>query len=106
MTSKVSPKLASLLSTERPELLNIVVELDEGAKSRIRSATDMPSMRAAYAACAEPLKRRITQMGGNIVDELWLSSTLMAQMPANAVDRLSRDPGVSLLDVPVELERD
>jgi hypothetical protein len=106
MNSKLTSALASRVSRQSAQPVEVVVELSEPIRAIVDQAQDVPSMMAAFSCYAEPLKARIAALGGDVTHEAWINGTLQAKLPLEAVTTLAADESVALLDTPLDLSRE
>lgn len=109
-TSKWSPMLRQTASSAAPgESLHVVVELKERSATPPATASlaERRQMnKQSFALETQPLKEKIAQLGGEVLDEAWLNSTISVRMPKKALEELSFDDLVQSIDLPRTLERE
>ena len=105
----VDPKLRSAAKAHPHEVLEVVVVLDKPQVSLRPGASRkeiVDARRAAFDLTSKSVKKAISDAGGKVVDETWLSSSLKVMLPAEAIEILGGAAGVQALDVPGPLIRE
>lgn len=111
LESKYSVSLRQTASKALPgEPVQVLVELEEKPEAAPRvtasRAERMELRKQCFARDAQPVKEKIARLGGQVLDEAWLNSTISARLPKAALEELSHDDRVRLLDLPHPLERE
>lgn len=96
----IHPALERRASSEAADnLLDVVVELYQDPSQEATADAMRESFRQAKKAVADT----IAALGGRVVDEAWINSTLRVRVPASALKQLSDLDTVRALDVPHDL---
>ena len=62
--------------------------------------------RQSFARHIQPLKDKIAILGGEVLDEAWLNSTISARVPKRGLEELEHDERVQSIDLPRAIERE
>src|SRR5262245_61938870 len=107
MTAELHPGLRAAL--EHPtagDRLVVIIELPpvrvepHGSRSE-RTARAM----SAFLAIADPVKAAVQSLGGEVIDEAWINSTIKCRIPATALDALVGRDDIKKIDLPRSLAR-
>ncbi len=102
--SKLSLQLTELLKKSGDHNpVDVVVELKTEPSN---ADAQMAELRGSFAKLAEPIKSRITSMGGVVTGEAWLNGTLLARLPQKAMAEISMEADVAHVDLPHPLVRE
>ena len=103
MSGKISPALTDRLSRTTPtELVEIVLELippPPPVAAASPSRRDLVALKDAFAVESLPIEQIIDQVGGVVLERLWLNHTLKARVPAARLDQLVGSPRIVAIDV-------
>ena len=102
--SKLSLQLAELLKQSGDQNpIDVVVELKTEPSN---ADAQMAELRGSFAKLADPIKSKITSMGGVVTGETWLNGTLLARMPQKAMVEFSKEADIAHVDLPHPLVRE
>jgi hypothetical protein len=107
MTAELHPRLrAALENPAADERFIVIVELPpvivEPRGSRAERTARAVS---SFLAIAGPVKAAIESLGGEVIDEAWINSTLKCRIPATALKALAERDDVKKIDLPRSLSR-
>lgn len=60
---------------------------------------------SAFLTIAAPVKAAVESLGGEVLDEAWINSTLKCRIPATALKALAERDDVKKIDLPRSLSR-
>jgi hypothetical protein len=107
VTAELHPRLRTVLENPTAsdslvviiELPTVVVE-PRGSRSE-RTARAM----SAFRAIADPVKAAVERLGGEVIDEAWINSTIKCRIPATALNALAGRDDIKKIDLPRSLAR-
>jgi hypothetical protein len=92
------------------ETVEVVVEVGGKSASPEPVAGDraqrMAALKSAFSASAEPIERAIERCGGQVLDRAWLTQSLKARLPREAVETIGEREDVERVDTPRALQAD
>jgi hypothetical protein len=102
MASKVTPRLAEQVADRRDnDKFDVVVELQPQSPPTAGSRVErVRALKNAFEQSATDVRRRIGELGGEVVDVAWLNKTLLTKLPKRALARLEDDERIVALDTP------
>lgn len=110
---KVSTRLAQQIEsgTSENNLLDVIIELEHestdcprnDSKSRSERITER---KESFARISTPVENVISEIGGTILEKVWLNHTLRAKVPVAGLKTVSELKEVEILDAPHNLESD
>ena len=103
VTCRVSAALRErLTSTSGDHPLDIVVELTktESGQNPTSRKEAIEAAKADFARRAEPIERRVLELGGEIIGRTWLGQSLLVRIAARNTVALRSIKDVEVLDVP------
>jgi hypothetical protein len=96
--------------TASEESVHVVLELNEMDRRPAPPAASREEKiqfgKQSFALQSQPLKDKIASLGGEVLDEAWLNSTISARVPKRELAALERDERVLSIDVPRAIERE
>lgn len=103
---KISAALSDALAGAADDaMVDVVVELvPEAAPAGPSRAERMAALQSGFASEAAPVEDAIRRAGGEVVGRAWLNQTLLARVPAPAVDAVCRLRQVRRMDRARRLE--
>jgi hypothetical protein len=108
MAAELHPRLqAALAHPGDNEFIVVIIELPEGTpepESGTR-AERIAQMESAFQAIAGPVKAAVETLGGEVIDEAWINSTLKCRVPATALKALAERGDITKIDLPRSLSR-
>ena len=111
MAKKQTPVLnKAALAAASDDSLHVVLELKEMDKmptpARASRAEQIQLTRQSFAQHIQPLKEKIASLGGKVLNEAWLNSTISALVPKHGLEELEQDERVQSIDLPRAIERE
>jgi hypothetical protein len=111
MANKQTPKLSEAASSAgSDDSLDVVLELKEvnrpSAPSTLSRAEQIQLTKKSFSQQVQPLKEKIASLGGEVVNEAWLNSTISARVPKRGLEALEHDDQVASIDLPRAIERE
>ena len=111
MATKRTPLLnKAALDAASDDSLNVVLELKEmdkpPAPATASRAEQIQLNKRYFAQHIQPVKDKIASLGGEVLDEAWLNSTISARVPKHGLEALERDNRVQSIDLPHAIERE
>jgi hypothetical protein len=111
MAKKQTPvldKAASTAASDDP--LHVVLELKDIDKmptsATASRAEQIQFTKQSFAKHIQPLKEKIVSLGGEVLNEAWLNSTISALVPKHGLQELEQDERVQSIDLPRAIERE
>jgi hypothetical protein len=109
--SKLTKELrARLEQIPRDSLIEVILEISGGEGAPLRAGASrgelMATRRQQFLETVAPVERRIHNMGGEVLDHVWLNQTLRVRVPAGNVDQLTEPDCVASVDAPTPLTRE
>ncbi len=111
MANKQTPilnKAASAAASD--DSLHVVLELKEMDKrptpATASRAEQIQLTKQFFAQHIQPLKEKIASLGGKVLNEAWLNSTISALVPKHRLKELEQDERVQSIDLPRAIERE
>ena len=100
---KCTPALRQTAICAAPEdTLSVVLEVKEPQTAAVPStgsrAEKIQSRKAFFASAAQPLRETIERLGGEVLGEAWLNSTMSVKIPKQALEILSKEDSVQSID--------
>ena len=107
--AKLTPDLTTRLTqAAADDVLDVVLELHPQpgpAAAAPQSRSERIAVRKeTFSHDVAPVEEAIHESGGEVVDRAWINQTVLARVPAQAVEQLSELEKVAALDVPRTLE--
>jgi hypothetical protein len=107
MAAELHPRLQAALENPAAddgfvviiELPPVLVEPRGSRSERIDRAL------SAFLAIAGPVKAAVESLGGDVIDEAWINSTLKCRIPATALKALAERDDIKKIDLPRSLSR-
>ena len=69
-------------------------------------AERMQLSKRSFAEASQPLKDKIAELGGHVLDEAWLNCTISASIPKSALEQVSQVDVVESIDLPQTVTRE
>jgi hypothetical protein len=90
--------------------LYVVLELKEmdkaPAPATASRAEQIQLNKQYFAQYIQLLKDKIASLGGEVLDQAWLNSTISARVPKHGLEVLEHDDRVQSIDLPHAIERE
>jgi len=113
---KWSSALSESASCAAPgELLEVVLEL-KGVELKKKTASPaapgatraqkMQLGKQNFSKASQPIKEKILKLGGEVLEEAWLNSTISAKLSKQALAELDHEEIVESIDLPRALKRE
>jgi hypothetical protein len=104
MENRITTELATVLNDLGPtRLVEVVVELRSAKADKIPGLSRKDQIKHAknlFSANFDAVKQNIQQLGGEVLDSVWLNQTILASVPAGQVPKLASSDNVNLVDLP------
>lgn len=110
---KVSTRLAQQIESgaSDDDLVDVIIELEHESTDSDRNNSKSRSERInerkeSFARILIPVENVISEVGGTVLEKVWLNHTLRAKVPVAGLKTVSKLKEVEILDAPHNLESD
>jgi hypothetical protein len=109
--SKLTRELRERLEqVPRDSLVEVILEISGGESAPARAGASrgdlIATRRQQFLETVAPVERHVHNMGGEVLDHVWLNQTLRVRVPAGNVDQLTESDCVASVDAPARVSRE